>query len=142
MRSRTSATSQIIGNPWFSVESPEGKWFKKEISGDNVPDAVMREGFDLGPVRRTSGLPGAGRLLHLLLAFDAKRRVWQGVEPAERDLFAAALAGKLRFIVKPWHRFLISTEGCRTGKIDVSIVVNCHIQTPAVTVANADAALL
>ena len=30
-------------------ESPEGKWFKKEISDDNVPDAAMREGFDLGP---------------------------------------------------------------------------------------------
>jgi hypothetical protein len=35
---------------WF--ESPEGKWFKKEISGDNAPDAAVREGFDLGPVRR------------------------------------------------------------------------------------------
>ena len=35
---------------WF--ESPEGKWFKKEISEDNAPDAAMREGLDLGPVRR------------------------------------------------------------------------------------------
>jgi Amidohydrolase family len=35
---------------WF--ESPEGKWFKKEIAEDNAPDAAMREGFDDGPVRR------------------------------------------------------------------------------------------
>jgi imidazolonepropionase-like amidohydrolase len=35
---------------WF--ESPEGKWFKKEIDEDNAPDAAMREGFDQGPIRR------------------------------------------------------------------------------------------
>jgi imidazolonepropionase-like amidohydrolase len=35
---------------WF--ESPEGKWFKKEVADDNAPDAAMREGFDQGPVRR------------------------------------------------------------------------------------------
>lgn len=35
---------------WF--ESPEGKWFKKEIAEDNVPDAAISEGFDHGPVRR------------------------------------------------------------------------------------------
>src|ERR1700722_18854000 len=35
---------------WF--ESPEGKWFKKEIAEDNPPDAAMREGIDNGPVRR------------------------------------------------------------------------------------------
>jgi hypothetical protein len=35
---------------WF--ESPEGKWFKKEIAEDNAPDAAMREGMDLGPIRR------------------------------------------------------------------------------------------
>ncbi len=35
---------------WF--ESPEGKWFKKEIAEDDVPDAAMRDGIDNGPVRR------------------------------------------------------------------------------------------
>ena len=35
---------------WF--ESPEGKWFKKEVADDDAPDAAMREGFDQGPVRR------------------------------------------------------------------------------------------
>jgi len=35
---------------WF--DSPEGKWFKKEIAQDNVPDAVGLEGFDRGPLRR------------------------------------------------------------------------------------------
>jgi imidazolonepropionase-like amidohydrolase len=35
---------------WF--ESPEGKWFKKEIAEDNAPDEAMREGMDLGPIRR------------------------------------------------------------------------------------------
>ena len=34
---------------WF--ESPDGTWFKKEIA-DNVPDATMRERFDLGPIRQ------------------------------------------------------------------------------------------
>ncbi len=35
---------------WFN--SPDGKWFKKEISENNVPDAVMKDGFDRGPIRR------------------------------------------------------------------------------------------
>jgi imidazolonepropionase-like amidohydrolase len=35
---------------WF--ESPEGKWFKKEIAEGNAPDAATREGFDHGPIRR------------------------------------------------------------------------------------------
>jgi Amidohydrolase family len=35
---------------WFN--SPEGKWFRKEIDEDNTPDAEMREGFDNGPIRR------------------------------------------------------------------------------------------
>jgi imidazolonepropionase-like amidohydrolase len=33
-------------------ETPEGKWFKKEIDRDNTPDATMREAFDHGPIRR------------------------------------------------------------------------------------------
>lgn len=35
---------------WF--ESPDGKWFKKEISENNVPDAAMKEGIDRGPIHR------------------------------------------------------------------------------------------
>jgi imidazolonepropionase-like amidohydrolase len=35
---------------WFN--SPEGKWFRKEIDEDDTPDAEMREGIDGGPIRR------------------------------------------------------------------------------------------
>jgi imidazolonepropionase-like amidohydrolase len=35
---------------WFN--SPEGKWFKKEIDEDDTPDAVMLKGLDQGPLRR------------------------------------------------------------------------------------------
>jgi imidazolonepropionase-like amidohydrolase len=35
---------------WFN--SPQGKWFKKEISEGDMPDAAMLEGFDAGPLRR------------------------------------------------------------------------------------------
>jgi imidazolonepropionase-like amidohydrolase len=40
---------------WFN--SPDGKWFKKEVSqqsddGKLEPDAAMREGYDRGPIRR------------------------------------------------------------------------------------------
>jgi len=35
---------------WF--KSPQGKWFKKEVSEDDTPDAAMLEGFDDGPLRR------------------------------------------------------------------------------------------
>jgi len=35
---------------WFN--SPEGKWFKKEIVPDDAPDAAVFEGFDQGPLRR------------------------------------------------------------------------------------------
>jgi hypothetical protein len=35
---------------WFN--SPQGKWFKKEISEDDAPDTAVLEGFDNGPLRR------------------------------------------------------------------------------------------
>ncbi len=41
---------------WFN--SPEGKWFRKEIDEDNTPDAEMREGFDAGPIRRVRQVVG------------------------------------------------------------------------------------
>ncbi len=34
---------------WFN--SPEGKWFKKELVDDDTPDATMLEGLNRGPVR-------------------------------------------------------------------------------------------
>jgi imidazolonepropionase-like amidohydrolase len=35
---------------WFN--SPQGKWFKKEISDDNRPDTAVLQGFEAGPLRR------------------------------------------------------------------------------------------
>jgi len=35
---------------WFN--SPEGKWFRREIDEDNTPDVELREGLDRGPIRR------------------------------------------------------------------------------------------
>jgi Amidohydrolase family len=35
---------------WFN--SPEGKWFKKELVDDDTPDATMLEGLNRGPLRR------------------------------------------------------------------------------------------
>jgi imidazolonepropionase-like amidohydrolase len=32
--------------------SPEGKWFKKELDDDNTPDAAMVKGYEQGPLRR------------------------------------------------------------------------------------------
>ena len=41
---------------WFN--SPQGKWFKKEISEDDTPDAAVLEGFDDGPLRRVRQVVG------------------------------------------------------------------------------------
>jgi hypothetical protein len=35
---------------WFN--SPEGKWFKKELVDDDTPDTTMLEGLNRGPLRR------------------------------------------------------------------------------------------
>jgi hypothetical protein len=35
---------------WYN--SPEGKWFKKELAYDDAPDSARRDGFDNGPLRR------------------------------------------------------------------------------------------
>jgi hypothetical protein len=35
---------------WFN--SPEGKWFSKELNHDGAPDAVEIQGFEQGPIRR------------------------------------------------------------------------------------------
>ncbi len=35
---------------WFN--SPDGKWFRKELDEDNTPDTEMRQGMDAGPIRR------------------------------------------------------------------------------------------
>ena len=41
---------------WFN--SAQGKWFKKEISEDDAPDAAVLEGFDGGPLRRVRQVVG------------------------------------------------------------------------------------
>jgi imidazolonepropionase-like amidohydrolase len=41
---------------WFN--SPQGKWFKKEISEDDTPDLAVLEGFDGGPLRRVRQVVG------------------------------------------------------------------------------------
>jgi imidazolonepropionase-like amidohydrolase len=55
---------------WF--ESPEGRWFKKEIDADDAPDAVMRDGMDNGPVRRVDQVVAylAGRDANFLFGTD------------------------------------------------------------------------
>lgn len=35
---------------WFN--SPEGKWFRKELADDDTPDAAMLNAYDRGPLRR------------------------------------------------------------------------------------------
>jgi imidazolonepropionase-like amidohydrolase len=35
---------------WF--ESPEGKWFGKELNGGGAPDAVITQAYEQGPLRR------------------------------------------------------------------------------------------
>jgi|ERR1700722_15647103 imidazolonepropionase-like amidohydrolase len=41
---------------WFN--SPEGKWFRKELDEDNTPDEEMRQGFEGGPIRRVREVVG------------------------------------------------------------------------------------
>ena len=55
---------------WFN--SPEGKWFKKEISSDETPDAAVLEGFDGGPLRRVRQVVGylASRDANFLFGTD------------------------------------------------------------------------
>ena len=55
---------------WF--DSPGGKWFRKEIDEDNMPDAEMREGFDRGPIRRVRQVVGylAARNANFLFGTD------------------------------------------------------------------------
>jgi imidazolonepropionase-like amidohydrolase len=55
---------------WFN--SPEGKWFRKEIDEDNAPDAEMREGYDRGPIRRVRQVVGylAARNANFLFGTD------------------------------------------------------------------------
>jgi imidazolonepropionase-like amidohydrolase len=55
---------------WFN--SPEGKWFRKEIDEDNTPDAEVREGIDRGPIRRVRQVVGylAARNANILFGTD------------------------------------------------------------------------
>jgi len=50
---RMAAIPRVIPAPmldWF--DSPQGKWFKKEISEGDAPDAAVLQRFDDGPLRR------------------------------------------------------------------------------------------
>jgi imidazolonepropionase-like amidohydrolase len=55
---------------WFN--SPDGKWFRKEVDKDSTPDAKMREAYDRGPIRRVRQVVGylAARNANLLLGTD------------------------------------------------------------------------
>ena len=55
---------------WFN--SPEGKWFKKEIVKDNLSDAAMRGEFDHSPIRRVRQVVGylAARNANFVLGTD------------------------------------------------------------------------
>jgi imidazolonepropionase-like amidohydrolase len=49
---KMKAIPKVIPNElleWFN--SPEGKWFKKELAADDTPDAAMLQGLDRGPIR-------------------------------------------------------------------------------------------
>ena len=64
---------QIIPAPllaWFN--SPEGKWFRKELDEDNTPDAAVREGLDRSPIRRVRQVVGylAARNANFLFGTD------------------------------------------------------------------------
>ncbi len=52
--------------------SPEGKWFKKEIAPDDAPDAAVFEGFDHGPLRRVRQIVAylAGKDANFLFGTD------------------------------------------------------------------------
>jgi len=50
---KTQAIPKVIPTEmleWFN--SPEGKWFKKEIAGDREPDQAVLQEFERGPLRR------------------------------------------------------------------------------------------
>jgi hypothetical protein len=55
---------------WFN--SPDGKWFKKEIVEENVPDAAVFEGVERGPLRRVRQVVAylAARDAHFLFGTD------------------------------------------------------------------------
>ena len=56
---KTPAIPKIIPGgmlTWFN--SPEGQWFKKEIAGDDVPDATMLVNFDQGLLHRARLVTG------------------------------------------------------------------------------------
>lgn len=54
------------------LKSPEGKWFKKELADANVPDAMMRQNLDNGPLRRVRLVLAylAGKDANFLFATD------------------------------------------------------------------------
>jgi imidazolonepropionase-like amidohydrolase len=70
---KTPEISHVIPAPllaWFN--SPEGKWFRKELDEDDRPDAEVREGIDRGPIRRVRQVVGylAARNANFLFGTD------------------------------------------------------------------------
>jgi imidazolonepropionase-like amidohydrolase len=70
---KTNAIPKVIPKEmleWFN--SPEGKWFKKEIDADDTPDAAMLEAYDKGPLRRVRQVVAylAGKDANLLFGTD------------------------------------------------------------------------
>jgi len=70
---KAPAVSQVIPAAllaWFN--SPEGKWFGRELDEDNTPDADMRQSFDRGPIRRVRQVVGylAARNANFLFGTD------------------------------------------------------------------------
>lgn len=55
---------------WFN--SPEGKWFKKELAEDDLSDEAMLAGFERGPFRRVRQVVGylAGKNANVLFGTD------------------------------------------------------------------------
>src|SRR5882724_53306 len=50
---KMKAVRKVIPDEMLKLfNSPEGKWFKKELDDDNTPDATMVRGYEQGPLRR------------------------------------------------------------------------------------------
>jgi imidazolonepropionase-like amidohydrolase len=50
---KSAAIPKVIPKEMLAwLKSPEGQWFKKELDDGSTPDAVMRDVFERGPLRR------------------------------------------------------------------------------------------
>jgi hypothetical protein len=67
---------------WFN--SPEGKWFKKEIAEDDATDAAVLEGFDQGLLRRVRQVVAylGGKDANFIFGTDLRRLRRMEISPA------------------------------------------------------------